>query len=155
MSRVSEVKIGELARQAGIQASAIRYYERIGLLRPAHRVSGRRQYEPSVVDQLALIRLGSRLGFSLDELRKLLGSMDYKRLPDAARRLAQRKLVEIDHLIDGATRIRLLLSEALQCGCLALDACVLIRGADQVPADTWMGGPRLRRKIPAAKKSEG
>lgn len=156
MSRVSNVKIGEVARQTGIHASAVRYYERIGLLRPAHRVSGRRQYEPSVLDQLALIRLGSRLGFSLDELRELLGSMDYKRLPEAARRLAQRKVVEIDHLVDGATRIRRLLSEALQCGCLELDACALIRGADQLPADTWMSmaGRRLRRKTPAAKKAE-
>jgi MerR family transcriptional regulator, redox-sensitive transcriptional activator SoxR len=131
------MKIGEVARLAGIQPSAIRYYERIGLLRPAHRASGRRQYEPSVVDQLTLIQLGVRLGFSLDDLRELLRSTDYKRLPTAARRLAERKIVEIDHLMDGAARIRRLLSEALQCGCLEIEACVLVRGARDVPPGSW------------------
>ena len=148
------MKIGEVARQAGIEASAVRYYERIGLLRPAARLSGRREYDSTVVDQLALIRLGGRLGFSLDELRELLSSMDYKTLPKAARRLAERKLVEIDQIIDGATRIRRLLSDALQCGCLELDACVLIRGADQMPSEAWVPMRRALQRKGAAKKQD-
>jgi MerR family redox-sensitive transcriptional activator SoxR len=154
-SRRKNVKIGEVARQAGIQASAVRYYERIGLLPPAHRVSGRRLYEPSVLDQLALIQVGVKLGFTLEELRELLRSMDYKTLPAAARKLAERKIGELDRLIDGATRIRRLLNEALQCGCLELESCVLVRGARQLPPETWvpLNSRRLRRQTQASKNN--
>ena len=69
------MKIGDVAKRAGIRPSAVRYYERIGLLRPVARVSGRRQFGSGVVDRLALIQIGVRLGFSLDELRELLGAV--------------------------------------------------------------------------------
>lgn len=63
--------ISEVARRSGVAASALRYYERRGLIKPLHRQGARRQYAPSVLDQLALITLGQAAGFSLDEIRAM------------------------------------------------------------------------------------
>lgn len=61
--------ISEVARKSGVAASALRYYERKGLIRALERDGGRRRFAPAVLDQLALIALGQAAGFSLDEIR--------------------------------------------------------------------------------------
>jgi DNA-binding transcriptional MerR regulator len=61
--------ISEVARRSGVAASALRYYERKGLIHPLASGSARRQFAPAVLDQLALIALGQAAGFSLDEIR--------------------------------------------------------------------------------------
>jgi MerR family redox-sensitive transcriptional activator SoxR len=133
------MEIGDVAKRAGIRPSAVRYYERIGLLRPAARVSGRRQFGSGVVGRLAFIQLGCRLGFSLDELRELLrtvGSDDLranKKLRGSARRMMERKIGELDHLIADATSIRAVLSEAIRCECVDLSACVIVRQGAKLP----------------------
>ena len=135
------MEIGDVAKRAGIRPSAVRYYERIGLLRPAARVSGRRQFGTGVVDRLAFIQLGARLGFSLDELRELLrsvGSNDLrvnKKLRRSARRVMERKIGELDHLIADATNIRAVLSEAMLCECVDLSACVIVRESARLPRE--------------------
>ena len=71
------VKIGELAQATGVAASTIRFYEKQGLLPKAPRTnSGYRQYDESVKTRLDCIRLGQKLGFSLEELPKLLSQED-------------------------------------------------------------------------------
>lgn len=61
--------ISDVARKSGVAASALRYYERKGLIRSLETESPRRQFAPAVLDQLALIALGQAAGFSLDEIR--------------------------------------------------------------------------------------
>lgn len=61
--------IAEVARRSGLAASALRHYERVGLIRSLARDGGRRQFAPAVLDQLALVALGQAAGFSLDEIR--------------------------------------------------------------------------------------
>jgi DNA-binding transcriptional MerR regulator len=69
---VTGMRIGEVARQAGIACSAIRFYERLGLLPPPHRTaSGYRDYDQSVVGRLAFVRAGQSVGLSLDQLREV------------------------------------------------------------------------------------
>lgn len=63
--------ISDVARRSGVAASALRYYERRGLIKPLQRTGARRQYAPGVLDQLALITLGQAAGFSLDEIRAM------------------------------------------------------------------------------------
>lgn len=60
--------ISEVARRSGVAASALRYYERKGLIRSLEREGARRKFAPAVLDQLALIALGQAAGFSLDEI---------------------------------------------------------------------------------------
>lgn len=62
------MKIGELAHRAGLNASAIRYYEKLGLLAPPHRSGGQRRYPPDALDRVLLIRFAGEMGFSLPEI---------------------------------------------------------------------------------------
>jgi DNA-binding transcriptional MerR regulator len=66
-----DLDIGEVARKAGIPASALRYYEQKGLVASVGRRGLRRQYDPDVLERLALIALGRSAGFSLDEIRRM------------------------------------------------------------------------------------
>lgn len=61
--------ISEVAKQSGVAASALRYYERKGLIHSLESDGSRRKFAPAVLDQLALIALGQAAGFSLDEIR--------------------------------------------------------------------------------------
>ena len=61
--------IGEVARRAGLRASAIRYYEKIGLLPKTERISGQRRYQPGILNHLAVIDVAKRAGFRVDEIK--------------------------------------------------------------------------------------
>lgn len=61
--------ISEVAKKSGVAASALRYYERRGLIHSLESGGARRKFSPAVLDQLALIALGQAAGFSLDEIR--------------------------------------------------------------------------------------
>jgi DNA-binding transcriptional MerR regulator len=86
--------IGELARRAGAAPSALRYYERIGLLPPAERAGGKRHYPPSSAERVALIRLYQDAGFTLKEIRQLLAAGSRRRASWTP--LAERKIAELD-----------------------------------------------------------
>ena len=66
------IAIGELARRTGLASSALRYYERVGLLSPAGRAGGRRHYGASSAERVALIQLCQDAGFTLREIRALV-----------------------------------------------------------------------------------
>jgi MerR family redox-sensitive transcriptional activator SoxR len=118
--------IGELARRAGIAVSAIRYYERRGLLPEVERLSGRRRYGSDAVERLRVIEVAKQAGFTLEEARELLDSVDggapaHERL----RALAERKLPEVEAQIERARAMREWLILASDCGCESLQDCAL------------------------------
>ena len=117
--------ISEVSRQIGLQSSAIRYYERIGLLPPAQRISGQRRYDSTVLYRLAIVQRARQLGFTLEEIRQLfLGFRSVTRASDRWRKLSQRKLAELDVLMDGIRTVRRLLKKMMQdCRCDTLDQC--------------------------------
>ncbi len=119
-----ELTISAVARQAGLRPSAIRYYESAELLPLPRRVSGRRRYSHEVLPRLALIAAAQRMGFTIAEIRTLLHGFSPD-TPASARWqvLAAQKLPEVEALIARAQAMKALLEEALQCGCLTLDAC--------------------------------
>jgi MerR family redox-sensitive transcriptional activator SoxR len=118
--------IGQVARRAGLNASAIRYYESVGLLPEARRERGQRRYGDDTLRRLQVIDVAKRAGFSLDEARVLLGSTNGG--PPAhvqLRELAARKLPEVDELIERAQAMRVWLIAARGCSCESLDVCGL------------------------------
>jgi MerR family transcriptional regulator, redox-sensitive transcriptional activator SoxR len=124
---IAVLTIGEVAQRAGVRTSALRYYEEVGVLPPAERVSGQRRYDDGVLARLAVIRLAQELGFSVAEIRSLVAGFDNVGVDsDRWRELATRKLTEVDALITRAERMKQLLEESLHCGCLTLDACALV-----------------------------
>jgi MerR family redox-sensitive transcriptional activator SoxR len=117
--------IGELAKQAGLRASAIRYYEQIGILLPAQRVSGQRRYDTTGLYRLAVVQRARQSGFTLDEIRKLF--FGFRQAAPAAQRwktLSRQKLVELDVLVAQIKTMQGLLQKMMQnCRCETLDEC--------------------------------
>lgn len=120
--------IGEVASQAGIAPSAIRFYEGRGLLPPAERINGRREFDESVLERLAVIRLARRAGFTLSEIHTLMTGFAPATPPSVRwRSLTAAKLNEVNALIARAEEMRSLLEEGLACGCLTIEACAVLR----------------------------
>ena len=119
-----QLSIGEVARRAGINPSAIRYYERAGVLPEPVRISNQRRYDESMLTRLTVVRMAQEAGFSIDEIRTLLNGFP-EETPASERwqDLAQRKLPEVDALIQRMLVVREVLMESLRCDCLTLDAC--------------------------------
>jgi MerR family redox-sensitive transcriptional activator SoxR len=120
-----QLHISEVARQVGLRPSAIRYYERIGLLPSAQRESGQRRYDTTALYRLAIIQRARQLGFTLDEIRQLFfGFGNASRASERWQKLSQRKLAELDSLLDGIKAVRRLLKKMMQdCRCETLDQC--------------------------------
>ena len=118
--------IGAVAKLAGKSASAIRYYEQIGLLPEPARAAGRRRYGQATVRTLAVIETAQRAGLALDEIKALLSAAPGD--PAAIERLrevASRKLPEIVALIERTELVRDWLECAVRCECPDLDQCPL------------------------------
>jgi MerR family transcriptional regulator, redox-sensitive transcriptional activator SoxR len=122
---MAQLTISQVARQIRLRPSAIRYYERISLLPPAERVSGQRRYDPTVLYRLAIIQRARQLGFTLSEIRHLFfGFREITRPSERWRTLSQRKLAELDHLMDGIKAVRGVLNKLMtKCRCDTLDQC--------------------------------
>ena len=125
MSFMSELTISEVARQVGLQASAIRYYEKIGLLPRSPRISGQRRYDATALYRLAIIQRARQLGFTLTEIRRLFfGFRDVTRASERWQALSRKKLEELDQLMEGIKVVQGVLKKLMtRCRCDTLDQC--------------------------------
>jgi DNA-binding transcriptional MerR regulator len=105
--------IGELARRAGVSASAVRYYEELGLLPAPARISGQRRYPESAARLVGAILLYSDAGFTLAEQKALMVARTSA--PGEWSQLARRKLAELDEQIARAQAARDAISHGLRC----------------------------------------
>ncbi len=120
-----ELTIGEVASQAKLRTSALRYYESIGLVPASRRVSGQRRYDQSVLQRLAVIQLAQEAGFTVAEIKTLFFSFSPE-TPASERwqAMAKEKLVQVNALIQKAEAMKKLLEEGLlKCRCLTLEEC--------------------------------
>ncbi len=123
---MGELSIGEVSRQAGLRPSAIRYYERLGLLPPPRRVNGRRRYNPDIVQALTVILFARRAGFSLVEIQRMFGSSGVRITRSGhVRESARQKLVQLDTAIEHLQRMKEMLERLLDCACRQPDECVM------------------------------
>lgn len=109
--------IGQVADQAGLATSALRYYDQRGLVEPARRVSGQRRYRQDVLRRLRIIEMCQRAGFTLAEIEQLLDpGGDWRPLADG-------KLAELDRRIRELRDARRTVRAALDCDCANLEGC--------------------------------
>lgn len=121
------LSIREVAHQSGISPSALRYYEKIGLIPAPPRVSGRRRYHAAVLDRLTIITSAQRAGFTLAEVGELLNGMTAgEAAQDSWRVMATRKLPEIAGLIGRFRGMQRLLEGLSSCQCRDLSQCAAL-----------------------------
>ncbi len=122
--------IGEVAAAVGVNASAVRYYERRGVMPLPERASGQRRYGPDAIARLRTIRVAQQVGLSLAEITQLLaGARDGKSV-EVLRQLAERKLPDVEALIKRAQAMKEWLELAADCRCASLDVCDLFATDD-------------------------
>ena len=124
--------IGAVASRAGVAASALRYYERSGLIASERSAGGQRRYRRDVLRRIAFIRAAQELGLSLQEIRENLDSLPGSRTPTAAdwAALAASWRPRIEAEIARLERLRDELSECIGCGCLSLRTCAIYNAGD-------------------------
>lgn len=137
--------IGELARRTGVATSALRYYERLGLLPRADRLGQRRQFPPVCLERVGLIRLYQDAGFTLAEISRLLAARSQGR--PAWDDLAERKIAELDARIAEAQQAKALISHALACEHRDLLDCPNFRAAIEARLEPPKLGHVERREV--------
>jgi MerR family transcriptional regulator, redox-sensitive transcriptional activator SoxR len=119
------MKIGQLAARAGVNSCAIRYYEKLGLLAAPHRVGGQRRYPGDALDRVLLIRFAGEMGFSLAEIKLFLhGLRDNAPVGPRWKKLAHRKIREVEENIQRSLLLKSLLDNLLHCRCASLQVCI-------------------------------
>jgi MerR family redox-sensitive transcriptional activator SoxR len=127
-----QLTIGELSDRSGVAASALRFYEDIGLL-SANRTSGnQRRYARHMLRRVAFIRAAQRVGLSLDEIHAALRSLPDNRTPTKAdwQRVSRDWTSRVDRQIAELRRLKAKLTGCIGCGCLSLRTCVLTNPDD-------------------------
>ena len=128
------LKIGDLAKRSEVGIETIRFYERQGLLvEPERRPSGYRQYDESVVSRLQFIRHAKELGFTLSEIKELLGLwFDVNTKCVHVRQRAEQKITDIEDKIRSLQKMKRLLKQIIsQCESRdAVEECPLWLGLD-------------------------
>ena len=134
--------IGQVADRTGVATSALRYYEREGLIRSTRTSGDQRRYHREVLRRVAFIRIAQRVGLTLDDIRQALGSLPEERTPTKAdwARLSRSWRPQLDAQIEVLQRLRDDLTSCIGCGCLSLRACALYNPDDA--AAVYGTGPR-------------
>ncbi|MDT4930401.1 MAG: MerR family transcriptional regulator, redox-sensitive transcriptional activator SoxR [Pseudonocardiales bacterium] len=124
--------VSDVAERSGFAPSALRFYEREGLLHATRTTGNQRRYERSVLRRLAFIRAARNVGLSLDEVTAALATLPESRTPTRAdwTRLSQNWRQRLDDQIAALSRLRDGLDSCIGCGCLSLRKCAISNPAD-------------------------
>ena len=144
--------IGEVAARSGFAASALRYYERQGLITSGRSSGGQRQFHRSVLRRLAFVRAAQSVGLSLEEVRDALATLPDSRTPTRAdwARLSASWRARLDEQIAALEALRDGLTSCIGCGCLSLRRCALYNPGDRMAE----AGPGARLLPPALRAGE-
>lgn len=143
--RAEEITIGELAERSGVPASALRFYERQGLISSRRTAGNQRRYHRTTLRKVAFIRASQRVGIPLSVIGTVLGFLP----PDVAPtrefwlRASECWNTELNDRIARLERMRDLFTECIGCGCLSFEQCGLVNPRDVLGAE-GAGPHRLR-----------
>ena len=148
--------VGELAQRSGFAPSALRFYERAGLIDAERTSGGQRRYERIVLRRLAFIRAARHVGLTLDEVRELLALLPGSRTPTRAdwTRISKLWRERLDAEIEALAALRNGLDSCIGCGCLSLKRCRMSNPGD-VAASWGPGAVYLPKRLREPVGSEG
>jgi MerR family transcriptional regulator, redox-sensitive transcriptional activator SoxR len=126
------ISIGEVATRSGMAASAIRFYERQGLIHAVRSSGGQRRFRRDVLRRIAFIRIAQRVGLSLDEILAALAGLPVDKAPTRQdwQRLTRGWRERLDERIALLEALRGGLTSCIGCGCLSLRTCALSNPGD-------------------------
>lgn len=126
------IRIGEVAERADVAASALRFYESMGLIRSLRTEGGARVYPRHVLRRVALIRIAQRMGLTLEEIGEALAILPPDRAPTKAEwaKLSRSWRRRLDERISTLGALRDDLTGCIGCGCLSLQRCRLYNPED-------------------------
>jgi MerR family transcriptional regulator, redox-sensitive transcriptional activator SoxR len=135
--------IGEIAQRSGLATSAIRYYERIGLIRAERTPGNQRRYRRDVLRRIAFVRIAQRVGLTLEEIVDSLSDLPIDKAPTSHdwERMTRGWRDRIDERIGILEALRGGLTACIGCGCLSLRTCSLANPGDD--AGRTGAGPRF------------
>ena len=147
----SELSIGEVSARSGVAQSALRFYERQGLIAATRTDGNQRRYERSVLRRIALIQAGRAAGVTLAEINAALARLPTNRTPSRRdwERLSNRWRDDLDARIETLQALRGRLTTCIGCGCLSIDKCDLLNPDDEA-ATRGAGAHYLRTDGPRA-----
>jgi MerR family redox-sensitive transcriptional activator SoxR len=124
--------VSEVAHRSGFAASALRYYEKEGLIGASRTGGGQRRYERNVLRRLAFIRAARHVGLGLEEIREVLARLPESRTPNRAdwTRISRSWRARIDEQIEALEALRDGLDSCIGCGCLSLKRCLMSNPED-------------------------
>lgn len=134
--------IGQIAKRAGVNASALRFYEQKGLIQSLRSEGGRRLYPQDALRRIAFIRVAQGMGLSLEEIAGALSGLPDGRTPDRHdwERIAGQWQTLLDSRIAALQLMKRKLSACIGCGCLSLEHCALYNPGDSAAGQG--SGPR-------------
>jgi MerR family transcriptional regulator, redox-sensitive transcriptional activator SoxR len=129
----SELSIGEVATRSGVAPSALRFYEREGLIAATRTDGNQRRYERAVLRRIAFIQAGRAAGIPLAEVNAALARLPVNRTPSRRdwERLSNRWRADLDERIATLQALRDRLTTCIGCGCLSIDKCELLNPDDE------------------------
>ena len=124
--------VSYVSERSGFAASALRFYEREGLIRAERSSGGQRRYRRDVLRRLAFVRAARNVGLSLDEVRAELGQLPDERTPTTGdwHRISRNWRVRLNEKITAIEALRDRLDSCIGCGCLSLKSCTLYNPGD-------------------------
>ena len=131
-----ELTIGELADRSGVPSSALRFYEREGLIMSRRTDGNQRRYDRATLRRVALVQAGKAAGIPLERIRAALETLPNRRTPTKRdwERLSRTWARELDERIETLQAIRGRLTTCIGCGCLSLRTCGLLNPGDEAAA---------------------
>ena len=149
MEKTDLLTVSEVAHRSGFAASALRFYEKEGLIAASRTGGGQRRYERSVLRRLAFIRAARNVGVGLDEIRDVLARLPDSRTPNRAdwTRISRSWRARLDDQIAALEALRDGLDSCIGCGCLSLRRCLMSNPEDWLAtrgAGARILPPRLR-----------
>jgi MerR family transcriptional regulator, redox-sensitive transcriptional activator SoxR len=142
-----ELTIGELSARSGVSTSALRFYERQGLISARRTDGNQRRYPAVTLRRVALVQAGKSAGIPLERIRGALEALPAGRTPTKRdwERLSRGWRREIDERIATLEAIRGRLTTCIGCGCLSLKTCALLNPGDE--AGSLGGGAHYLRRV--------
>lgn len=137
MKTTDLLTVGAVSQRSGFAPSALRYYERVGLLTATRTAGGQRRYQRSVLRRLAFIRAARNIGLTLEEVVAALDQLPQGRAPTRAdwSRLSRGWRERLDEQIRGLQALRDGLDSCIGCGCLSLRRCAISNPSDVAALD--------------------